>query len=94
MKYYIYRYHKNNGFVFKRTKCNDYWTHNYNICWQFSKLGATKIVKFLNDRRKNDLYEYGMIEVDKVDKMLADYEKAIDMETYMAEEMNYRPYWT
>ena len=91
MKYYIYRFNRNSGFVFKRTKCSDYWTHNYRLCWEFSKQGAKKIVDLLNDRRRNDLYEYGKIEVEKAEEMLLGYERAEDRATYIAEEMSYRP---
>ena len=93
MKYYIFRFNENSGFKFKRTKCNDYWSNDYKICWQYSKQGAKKIVDEKNAGRKNNLYEYGMIEVDKVDEMLEEFEKHIDMQTYIAECMNEKPYW-
>ena len=93
MKNYIFRFSEKSGFLFKRTKCNDYWSRDYSKCWKFSKQGAKGIVDRMNERRKNNLYLYGMIEVDKVEQMLADYEKHLDMETYMAELMSEKPYW-
>lgn len=93
MKFYIYRFNKNSGFKFKRTKCNDYWSNNFKICWQYSEKGAKGIVGYINSHKKNNLYTYGIVAVDKVDEMLEQYEKQTDKETYMAEEMNSRPWW-
>ena len=90
MKYYVYKFNTKSGFKFKRTKCSDYWSNDYNICWQFTKQGAKGIIDFLNERRKNDLYVYGMIEVDKAEQMLNEYIKHEDMQTYIAEMQNYR----
>lgn len=70
MKYYIYRFNEKSGFKFKRTKCNDYWHSDFSICWQYSKQGAKKIVDEKNARRKNNLYYYGMIEVNNVERLL------------------------
>lgn len=93
MKYYIFRFSENSGFMFKRTKCNDYWSKDFSICWKYSKQGAENIVNRMNSRRKNNIYEYGIVEVDKVEEMLEAEERRIDYETYMAECMNERPYW-
>ncbi len=90
MKYYVFRFRKH--FEFKRTKCNDYWSTNYDKCWQYSQQGARGIVNALNARSKG-FYQYGMIEVNTVKKILDEYEKQMDKETYMAECMNERPYW-
>lgn len=70
MKYYIYRFHKR--FEFKRTKTLDYWTTKYSDCWQYSKQGAKKIVDGYNARSKG-FYQYGMIEVEKVEEILGKY---------------------
>ena len=94
MKYYIYRFNEKSGFKFKRTKCNDYWSNDFSICWQYSKQGAKKIVDEKNAGRKNNLYQYGMVETDKAEQLITDYEKHLDKQTYIAERMNERPYWT
>ena len=92
-KYYVYRFCKNSGFAFKRTKTTDYWTHDFSVCWQYSKKGAENIVKFNEERKKNNLYQYGMVSVDEVEKMLKKYNEHEDEMTYIAECMNERPYW-
>lgn len=66
-KYYVYRFRNRNGFEFKRTKCNDYWSHDYKVCWQYSKQGATQIANRLNERSKG-FYEYGIVEIDKAEE--------------------------
>lgn len=90
MKYYIYRFH--NGITFKRTKCNDYWSHDYKVCWQYSKQGATQIVDRLS-KQSEGFYQYGIIEVDKVEEMLKEYDEYEDKQTYIAECLNERPWW-
>lgn len=92
-KYYVYRISNKGSITFKRTKCNDYWSSDYTGCWQYSKQGAENIVKFKNDRRKNNLYCYGMIEVKKVTEMINAYDKEIDKQTYISECMSERPWW-
>ena len=89
-KYYVYRFRK--YFEFKRTKCNDYWSKKYADCWQYSKQGATNIVNTLNKFSKG-FYRYGMIKVDEAEDMVAEFDKQLDKETYMAERMNERPWW-
>jgi hypothetical protein len=93
MKYYIYRFNEKSGYTFKKTKCNDYWSNNFAICWQYSEQGAKKIVNAKNEARKNNLYQYGMVETDKVEQLIANYEKHLDKQTYISERMSERPYW-
>ena len=47
-KYYLIRTTRN-GIEYRRTKCLDYWSRNKCECWQFSKQGAEKIAKRLNE---------------------------------------------
>lgn len=93
MKYYIYRFNKKSGFTFKRTKCNDRWSNDFSVCWEYSEQGAKKIVDEKNARRKNNLYQYGMVETGKAKQLITDYEKHLDKLTYMSECMNEKPYW-
>ena len=92
-KYYVFKFNKTYGFRFKKAKCTDMWNTNAGVCWQFSKQGAKRIAERKNALRKNDIYIYGIVKESEVDKMLADYEKALDKETYMSEMMNERPSW-
>lgn len=60
MKYLVYR-ERNGKREYKRTKTRDFWTKDSDVCWQYSKQGAKKIV----DREKSfskGFYEYGMVE--------------------------------
>lgn len=93
MKYYIWKFRPDDGFWFKRTKCNDYWSRKPDGCWQYTKEGAKKIVARYEERKTYRKRIYGIVAVDKVDEMLEQYEKQTDKETYMAEEMNLRPWW-
>ena len=90
MKYYVFRFHK--YFEFKRTKCTDHWSKSPEGCWQFSRQGAESIVNVRNERG-HGFYQYGIVSADKVFEMLEQYEKQTDKETYMAEEMDFRPWW-
>lgn len=47
-KYYLIRTTRH-GIEYRRTKCLDYWSTNKAECWQFSKQGAEKIAKRLNE---------------------------------------------
>lgn len=48
MKYYIRKTNKQTGRVeYKRYKCIDGFNSNKEICWQFTKHGASKIIERL-----------------------------------------------
>ena len=55
MKYYIKKINKQFGTVeYKRYKCSDGFSRNKDLCWQFSKQGAEKIIERLkNEYRRN-----------------------------------------
>ena len=91
MKYYVFRYR--DGFQFKRTKCNDYWCGDHTKCWQYSRQGALGILKRLKEN-SNGFYEYGIIETDKADQIIAEYDKSKDLETFISECMYEKPWWT
>lgn len=60
MKYYIVMTHKNTGIKeYKRYKCIDGFTTRKDLCWQFSKQGALKIIERLK-------YQY-RINIDKLE---------------------------
>lgn len=64
-KVYIYRITNHNGRKeYKRTKCCDYWTTKKEVCWQFSKQGAKKILETLNEFKRTDYYTYGIETID------------------------------
>lgn len=48
MKYYVIRTTKY-GIQYKRYKCIDGWAKDKSICWKFSKQGAERIAKRLNN---------------------------------------------
>lgn len=53
MKYYIRMTNKQFGTIqYKRYKCIDGWCKNKDLCWQFSKQGALKII----ERLKREYY--------------------------------------
>lgn len=67
-KYYVFRVVNHNGHKqYKRTKCSDYWTDNKNVCWQFSKQGAKKIVETYNSYNRSNFYSYGVERVDSAE---------------------------
>ena len=48
MKYYIKKTNKQTGRVeYKRYKCSDGFDKNKEVCWQFTKQGASKIIERL-----------------------------------------------
>lgn len=59
----VYRIH-NGRKEYKRTKTSDQWTTNTAQCWNFSKQGATNIVKRLIESQhpQNQFYIYGLEE--------------------------------
>ena len=53
MKYFIRMTNKQSGTVqYKRYKCIDGWCKSKDLCWQFSKQGALKII----ERLKREYY--------------------------------------
>lgn len=54
-KYYIRKANKRTGSIeYKRYKCSDGFNPNKNLCWQFSKHGALRIIERLkNEYRAN-----------------------------------------
>lgn len=66
MKYYIKRTAKQFGTVeYKRYKCIDGFSKKKELCWQFSKQGAEKIIERLKDeyRRNINNVEFELEEV-------------------------------
>lgn len=61
-EYYITRTNKSGKVLYKQYKCVDGWTTTPTLCWQFSKVGATKIVERLTANDKCGLYKYGKVE--------------------------------
>ena len=55
MKYFIRKTNKQlNTVEYKRYKCIDGFTKDKNLCWQFSKAGALRIIENLkNEYRRN-----------------------------------------
>lgn len=55
-KVYIVKINKQIGTVeYKRYKCIDGWSKNKNMCWQFSKQGALKIIERLKYEYKRNI---------------------------------------
>ena len=55
MKYYIKMFNKQTGKTkYKRYKCIDGFTENKDLCWQFSKQGAQKIIERLTDKDRSE----------------------------------------
>lgn len=55
MKYYIVMVNKQfNMKEYKKYKCVDGWTRNKEVCWKFSKQGATNIIKRLTDNVRSE----------------------------------------
>lgn len=68
MKYYIRKTNKQTGRVeYKRYKCIDGFTTNKDLCWQFSKQGAEKIIERLKVEYSANIknLEFDMVEVGK-----------------------------
>lgn len=56
MKYYIKKINDQFGTVeYKRYKCADGFSRNKQICWQFSKYGALKIIERLKEEYKRNI---------------------------------------
>ena len=63
MKYYIKKYNREfNTIEYKRYKCIDGFCKNRELCWQFSKQGALKIIERLKYeyRRNIDNIEFSI----------------------------------
>ena len=56
MKYYIKMTNTQTGTVqYKRCKCTDGFTPNRDLCWQFSKQGALKIIERLKKEYQRNI---------------------------------------
>ena len=68
MKFYVIKTTKN-GIEYKKYKCIDGWAKEKTTCWQFSKQGAERIAKRLNDSVKGYEHEihYNVLETKKND---------------------------
>lgn len=63
MKFYVIKTTKN-GIEYKKYKCINGWAKEKTTCWQFSKQGAERIAKRLNDAVKGHEHEihYNVLE--------------------------------